>query len=264
MKMYVHSFSIAVLTLGAIIAPLGAAAAQTAVTGNSHPGSGLHDISDPELNMLRGRYTIGNNTVAWFGVKMISTWQTNTGQILQGTLAVNMHFGANGATPQITFQPSVNVTSANAAIPMPVTGRTVDNSGLANVTGVTQSVQVAGNDNVASNVVRLNVRDGDTPPGVVSGADAHGSSSMQVDGSSANVSFDGRNATVQLDVNGAGTVQQWIRNGSLGQSVQFAADNQSARNVMEIDLVRQSLSSNTQLSQSVAQAITLTQGIGIR
>ncbi len=57
-------------------------------------------------------------------------------------------------------------------------------------------------------------------------------------------------------------MQQWIRNGSLGQSVQLAADNQTASNLMQIDLIRQSLASNMQLSQSVAQAINLARGIG--
>ena len=175
-----------------------------------------------------------------------------------------MNFGTNPSAPQITFQPSVSVTSANAAVPMPVIGRSIDSSGLANVNGITQSVQVAGDNNLANNTVRLNVRDGDAPPLTTTGSTSQGYDTAHQDGASANVSFDGRNASVQLDVNGVGTVQQWIRSGSLGQSVQLAADNQAVRNVMEIDLVRQSLSSSTQLSQSVAQAITLTRGIGIR
>jgi hypothetical protein len=62
-------------------------------------------------------------------------------------------------------------------------------------------------------------------------------------------------------VNGVGTVQQWIRNGSLGQTVQLAANNQAVSNLMQIDLIRQSIAGNTQLSQSVAQSINLARGI---
>ncbi|MBS9727298.1 hypothetical protein JR047_24115, partial [Pseudomonas stutzeri] len=35
------------------------------------PGRGLTEIPDPELNLMRGRYTVGGNTVAWFGVTMV-------------------------------------------------------------------------------------------------------------------------------------------------------------------------------------------------
>jgi hypothetical protein len=66
---------------------------------------------------------------------------------------------------------------------------------------------------------------------------------------------------VQLSIDGQGTVQQWIRNGSLGQSVQLAADGQSVSNRLEIDLVRQVSSANTPLALNVAQAIGLTRGI---
>lgn len=264
MNIHLYPLSLALLLLGAASTPLCAAPVDTSSGNAPHHGSGLHDISDPELNALRGRYTVGNNAVAWFGVKMISTWHTSNGQILQGTLSVNMNFGKNSSAPQISFQPSVNVTSANADVPMPTTGRSIDSSGLANINGVTQSVQVAGSGNFASNIVRLNVRNGDASSVADASVATQGSSTAQQDNASARVNFDGHNAAIQLDVEGAGTVQQWIRNGSLGQSVQLAADNQSASNLMEIDLVRQSLSSNTQLSQSVAQAITLTQGIGIR
>lgn len=264
MKPYLYPLSILVLMLGYTSTPLHAAPVDTGSASRPQHSSGLHDISDPELNTMRGRYTVGTNAVAWFGVTMISTWQTSTGQTLQGTLAVSMNFGANAATPQISFQPSVSITSANAVVPMPVTGRSIDSSGLANVNGVTQSVQVAGDGNQANNIVRMNVRNGDVPSATNASNASQGYSTTQQDGASASVNFDGHNAAVQLDVNGVGTVQQWIRDGSLGQSVQLAADNQAASNLMEIDLVRQSLSSSTQLSQSVAQAITLTRGIGIR
>ena len=261
MKLHLLSLAIAAMTLGSTLAPLHAAPLQD--PSSSQPGKGLHDIPDPELNTLRGRYTVGNNAVAWFGVQMISSWRTDDGQILQGTLAINMDFNAHQPQPQVSFQPSVSITRADTVIPMPAstTTRSVDGSGLANVGGVLQSVQVAGDSNLASNVVKLNVNDGGSAPAAAA-APSHGSAAAQQDGASASAAFDGQNASVQLAVNGLGSVQQWIRNGSLGQSVQLTADNQAISNLMEIDLVRQSLASNAQLTQNVAQAINFARGIG--
>lgn len=262
MKFHLLPLAIVMLTLGGAIVPLQAAPlASTPV--NHQPGKGLHDITDPELNALRGRYTIGSNAVVWFGVQMISTWQTGNGQNLQGTLAVAMDFSGHQPQPKISFQPSVSITRADAVVPMPAAtaARNVDGSGLMNVGGVVQSVQVAGDGNLADNVVRLNVHDGGATPAGAAGP-PQGSTTTRQDGASASASFDGQNAGVQLDVNGLGSVQQWIRNGSLGQSVQLVADNQTVSNLMEIDLVRQSLATNMQLTQNVAQAISLARGIG--
>lgn len=261
MKLPFPSLIAAALALGGLMSPVYAAPSEAALATHQSR-NGLHDVSDPELNALRGRYTVGSNAVAWFGVKMISTWQTSAGQTLQGTMAVSMNFRGQQSVPQITFQPSVSITSANAVVPMPVTGRSVDGSGLANVSGVVQSVQVAGDGNLANNVVRMNVSDGGTASTIASADSTQAVTTTTQDGASASATFDGKNAGVQLNVAGVGSVQQWIRNGSLGQTVQLAADNQSVSNVMQIDLIRQSLAMNTQLSQSVAQAINLTRGIG--
>lgn len=265
MKIHLLPLVIVALACANPVTTLHAAALPPAPT--AQPGNGLHDISDPELNTLRGRYTIGSHAVAWFGVQMISTWNAANGQTLQGTLAITMDFASHGPQPRVSFQPSVSITRADAVVPMPTptTIRNIDGSGLANVGGVLQSVQVAGDGNLASNAVRLNVRDGGGTPVDATNAQP-GNASTRQDDAEASAGFDGRNASVRLDVNGLGSVQQWIRNGSIGQSVQLAADDQATSNLMDIELVRQSLASNAQLaqnlSQNVAQAIALARGIG--
>jgi hypothetical protein len=225
------------------------------------PGAGMRELADTELNAMRGRYTVDDHTVAWFGVRMISTWQTATGQVLQGTLALGMDFRNGHGQPALTFTPNVSITRADAAVPMPATGgsRSVDGSGLANVGGLLQSVQVAGDGNLASNVTRLTIRDGAVPS--AGGTTGTGGASISRGDASVSVGFDGQSAAVRLAIAGQGAVQQWIRDGSLGQSVQLAADDQSVSNRLEIDLVRQSVSANTPLAQNVAQAIGLTRGI---
>ncbi len=230
--------------------------------------SGLEEISDAELGGMRGRYTVGDNAIAWFGVKMISTWQTSTGQVLQGTLALNMDFTHDKVKPQITFEPIVSITRADAPLPLPASAatppaRSVDAAGLANVGGVVQSVQVAGDGNLASNVTRLTVSNGDRAPAGTGAGAPSGVASAFSDGSSAVASFDGSSASLLLSIDGQGSVEQWIRNGSVGQSVQLTADNQLINNRMEIELVRQTVAANTQLAQNVSQAINQTQGIGM-
>ncbi len=263
------------LGLLALSAPTQAAGTQVASAG-IHPATamttteagppihrrtpGMSEIPDPELATMRGRYTVGDHQVAWFGVSMISTWQTASGQTLQGTLSLGMDF-ADGGRPVVSFTPSVTITAVDA----PVTGsdgmtRSLDASGLANVSGMTQSVQVAGDNNTAANVTHLNVRDGAAP--AAPGAASSGSASASVGNAVASAGFDGGGANVLLQVKGQGEVQQWIRNGSLGQSIQLTSDHQQVSNRMEIDLVRNSLASNAQLAQNVAQAIQMTRGIG--
>jgi hypothetical protein len=249
--------------------------------------SGLEEISDAELGTMRGRYTIGDNQVAWFGVKMISTLQDSLGQTLQSTLAVSMDF-THGA-PNVTFEPTVSITRPDAPLPPSppnVPTRSVDGRGLANVQGVVQSVQVAGDGNLASNVTHLSITDGDSAPAAASASKSGGSTAntnvtsvataaaaaatsataaaAYGDGSSAVASFNGRSADVLLTIDGQSAVAQWIHDGSVGQTIQIAGDYQWASNRMEISLVRQTVAANAQLAQNVAQSLALARGIGLR
>ncbi|SBV36185.1 conserved exported hypothetical protein [uncultured Stenotrophomonas sp.] len=221
------------------------------------PGKGLHEIPDPELGLMRGRYTVGGNAVAWFGVTMISVWQAANGQRLQGGLTLGMDF-SKGKVPTVSFTPSVSITAADA--PLPGTGtRSIDGSGLGNVSGLVQSVQVAGDGNAASNVLHLNVRNDGIVP--AQHGSVGGDARLQVGDASAVAGFDGNAAQLELRVDGQGAVRQWLRNGSVGQSIQLMADGQQAGNRLQVDLVRQSLVDNQTLAQNVAQAISLNRGM---
>jgi hypothetical protein len=138
-------------------------------SNDSHLGSGIHDVTDPELADMRGRYVVGDNTVVYFGVEMITTFQTNTGQTLQGTLTIGMNFSKNGNTPQVTFVPTVTITTPDAPLPTASTvqsnvSRSIQSGGLANVGGFIQSVQIAGDNNAAANVTSLNIQNGGSSP----------------------------------------------------------------------------------------------------
>ena len=84
-----------------------------------HPvGSGIHEVDDSELADMRGRYVVGDNTVVWFGVEMISSWQTNNGQTLQSALTLGLNFSKNPNQPQVTFVPTVTITTISNAAPI--------------------------------------------------------------------------------------------------------------------------------------------------
>ncbi len=160
--------------------------------------------------------------------------------------------------------PTVTITDADA--PMPGTtdglGRSIDGSGLANVSGVVQSVQIAGDGNSASNVASLTVRNG-SASGLPSGSSASGKSvqTTHTGDATATAGFNGSSANVLLQIQGQGAVEQWIRNGSIGQTVQLTSDHQTVSNQLQIELVRETLASNTQLVQNVGQALQLARGI---
>lgn len=240
---------------GVLLLGLLGAAAVHAEEGR--PGKGLIEIPDPELNLMRGRYTVNGTSVAWFGVTMITQWNSG-GQAARSALTLGMDF-SHGGTPRISFTPSVTVTAADAPLPVS-SGRSIDASGLQNVAGLTQSIQVAGDGNVASNSTHLSVRDGQAP---ATGSPGATPASVQQGGVSALAQLEGNTAKVQLQIDGVGAVQQWIRNGSVGQSIALGGDGQAVSNRMQIDLVRQSLASNVPLSQNVAQAMTLVRGVGM-
>lgn len=241
-----------------LLLALGLAPLAPAMAAEVRPGAGLEEIPDEELGQMRGRYTVGDNAVAWFGVTMVSTWHTADGQVLQGAMTLGLDFGQQGA-PRVSFTPSVSITAADAPLPQGEGVRGIEAAGLRNVAGLVQSVQVAGDGNRARNVARLDVRQGQAPAMTGGGAS---SASEQAGGASAQVSYDQGGARLLLQVEGQGRVEQWIGAGSVGQGIQLAGDDQWAGNHLQIDLLRSSINGGMPLSQNVAQAITLSRGIG--
>lgn len=237
------------------------AAAVLAPTARARDARGLVEIPDAELGNMRGRFTVGGNRVAWFGVTMISTWQTSTGNTLQGALTFGMRFGPNGQTPVVTFQPSVSISAPDAPLPTPVDGRSIDGAGLANPTGIVQSVQLAGDGNFAGNLLQIDVRNGDAPAAHGAGG-AGGNAALTGEGFALSAGVgDGRAPRIMLRIDGVGAVEQWLGVQGIGQQIQLAADGQQASNRMRIELVREAMPAGSVLDQSVAQAIALSRGL---
>jgi len=237
---------------------------------DSSPGSGLVELTDEEMGDMRGRYTVDTNTVAWFGVTMVSTWQNQAGQQLTSQLKITMDV-SQPEQPKVTFQPHVSITHVDAPSPVPSGQREIDNAGLANVNGMVQSVQIAGDGNVASNTARVSLRESDEPPSAspqvadVAASTSTALATASAPGMSAVASLEGNAARVLLQIDGQGAVEQWISGSGMGQTIQLAADSQQASNWLELDLVRHPAQTQARsaLGQNVAQAIALSRGIAI-
>jgi hypothetical protein len=316
--MYKHS-----LLFAAVALTLGCRCATALANENTdaHLGSGIHDVTDQELSTMRGRFTVGDNTVVWFGVEMISTFQTNTGQTAQSSMTLGMNFSKSPNSPQVTFVPTVTITTPDAALPVVSTvqsavNRSIQSGGLANVGGLTQSVQIAGDNNATANVTSLNIQSGGNAPSVSSSSNTGTTTSpTNSSASSANVAINTPSATassststvtpngngtstnttasasstpavttntgintptgrtasvgdvssssnysnnsaeVTTSVAGEGSATQWIRAGSLGQTIALTTDNAIVTNQMIVNLVTQQLSSTTQLAHTLAQSL---------
>lgn len=247
--------------LAALCAGLPTALVQAADADAARPPArGLTEIADAELGLMRGRYAVGNDAVLWFGVSMVSTWQTAAGQTLQGQLDFGFDFSRG--TPTVSYRPSVTITAEDAPMPVAQGQRSVESAGLGNVSGMVQSVQVAGDGNAARNFTTLTVREGEAPVPAAADAGAGGHADAAMGGLAASAGFDGGDARVLLQVDGHGAAEQWIRAGSLGQSIRLGSDGQAVSNQLHLELVRRSLPANAALDQGVAQAISLTRGLG--
>ena len=259
------------------------AQAQALPSPATTPATGLTELTDEEMGDMRGRYTVSNNTVAWFGVTMVSTWQNQAGQQLTSSMKVTMD-ARTPDKPVVRFQPHVSITTVDVAPPSPDGQREIDNAGLANVTGITQSIQVAGDDNAAHNVAQVTVRDqvptgeGAAPAGAEPAASADVMPAIAVPdpvalqatiatasaaGMNAVAQLDGNAARVLLQIDGQGAVEQWINRSGMGQTIMLSSDGQTASNWMELDIVRNTSQARAGVAQNVAQAIALSRGIAV-
>ena len=246
------------ITCRLILALVAGAIAAPALAGPGTPPAraGLQELSDSDLGAMRGRYIVGDNRVAWFGVTMVSDWATASGQHLQG--AMTLGFDLRGARPAVSFQPSVTITAGE--MPAVAGSGQVNAAGLANVGGLVQAVQVAGDGNTARNGLSLRVRDGAV---ALPATQSARSAEHQVGSAQARASLDDGGARVLLQVAGQGAVTQWIDARTIGQSIQLTGDGSRVGNQMQLDLVRQAVPASQAVHQNLIQAIGMTRAGGL-
>lgn len=211
------------------------------------------EVSDEVLGETRGKFVSGGQVMS-FGVQMITEWVTSSGEVINasGTLAISMGQGQ----PKVSFAPVINVHQVQAQTVNDAQGSNVvsGSQGLDNVTGVVQSIQVAGNGNGIGNAIGVSVK---RYQGGTNGSTNHNPGNLNVttpSGNLASVALANNGLSVSVDVIDQGQAQQAIRsisqgNGQVMQSVRLGGSLNQIRNMINLDIQTQMHHSGSTVNQ---------------
>lgn len=201
---------------------------------------GMVIVPEPTLAKMRGKYVASSSQVVYFGVQMQSNWDAPNGALLNAGASVSVNLTT--PTPTVSFTPTASIEVNDTGNELTdTTGRTVTSSGLDNVSGVTQSVQSAGDFNSTTNLTRINFLSEipDDSSGVI-GSNLIESS----DGMSASSTLDDNSVVVQLEMADQGVAVQSIKgaiDGASGkgayQTIVVLGDRHSISNQLEMNVV---------------------------
>ena len=156
----------AMLLGAALVAPLALASAMAAPPAMMGLSEDARALSDDELGDMRGRY-IEAEQVNFFGIQMVSMWQTGDGSVLTTSLEfeVSVENGqfASDAALHANWSGTCSDCDSDLDIPNMTPGAPTQPNdlptGLASVNGAVQSTEISGDDNDVRNI--LNIRVGD-------------------------------------------------------------------------------------------------------
>jgi len=203
----------------------------------------MQEVSDVDLHHIRGKFA-SNNKVLYFGVEMVSQWQTPTGNLVTAGANLDIDFrGNNGNTPTVSYVPTVTIVQqGQGAVATQNSGSNSvsGGAGLANVSGVSQSIQVAGQSNRIQNGIDMqvdlasNAQGGGSISGAMQGQ--AGSTSASSDGTVATVTLANNSIGVDITVPGQGQVIQQIRNQGMFQSARIGGDLNQIHNAITMHI----------------------------
>ena len=187
--------------------------------------SSMPRVPDHQLAGMRGRF-VTPNQVVYFGVQMVSKWQTPQGNTI--TSAANYGLSTSGGVTS-----NVNACIGNQCGP-PTHGQQsftlpASAGGLKNASGVIQSIQVEANKDSVGNNITMNVTSvGDVKPDDGKGGfllDGTGTSATQNSGGTvvaAGIAANGMG--VSINVPNGGQIVQQISDGNIVQSALVQSD----------------------------------------
>ncbi len=243
------------------------AAADEGLLGERVPAAtqDIQPVSDPALDAMRGRFITGAGQVLYFGVEMLSTWHSSDGRVLSGSALLGFDFSTG--TPQISFVPTVSIVQGSGGgVLVDTSHRTINASGLDNVSGIAQGIQIAGDFNSAGNSTELHLTS-TMPAGAGAGNGVGANATLSTGGANASAALQADSVAVTLGIDGQGSLRQMIRgdasgNGAVLQTVSLLGDGHDVSNQLRITLVQPTQGSSLLLQQSVAQALGQLKGIG--
>lgn len=229
------------LTLAGIIAftPM----ARAALPPDMEVFNNMKEVSDSDLSHMRGKFA-SNNQVLYFGVEMISSWQTSAGNIITAGANLNIDFRANPSnTPTVQYVPTVSIVQSGQGVATSQgdgTNNVSGGAGLANVSGVSQNIQVAGQSNRILNGIDMQVEltssaQGGSIASAVQGQ-AGSVSAAGDDGTIATVTLSNNSIGVNVSVPGQGQVLQQIRNQGMFQSARIGGNLNQIHNAITMQI----------------------------
>lgn len=205
----------------------------------------MQEVSDSDLGHMRGKFA-SNNQVLYFGVEMISQWQTSTGNIVTAGANLNIDFrGSANGNPTVQYSPTVSIEQQAPSQSLSATtngsNTVTGGAGLANVSGVSQSIQVAGQSNDIHNGIDMQVDLSPTGQGgslanAVQGQQAGTVSKTGSDGTVATVTLANNSIGVNVTVPGQGQILQQIKNQGMFQSARIGGDLNQIHNAITMHI----------------------------
>lgn len=202
--------------------------------------NGMQEVSDNDLGHMRGKFA-SNNQVLYFGVEMISQWETSTGSVITAGANLNIDFRSN--TPSVHYAPTVSIEQSQNTITTQQTdgsNNVSGGAGLANISGVSQTIQVAGASNSIHNGIDMQVEltssnQGGSVANAVSGQ-AGLVSATASDGTVATVTLSHNSVGVNVMVPGQGQILQEIRNQGMFQAARIGGDLNQIHNAITMHI----------------------------
>jgi hypothetical protein len=225
--------------------------------------NGMQEVSDSDLGHMRGKFA-SNNQVLYFGIEMVSKWQTPAGNLVTAGANLNIDFRGNGgSTPTVQYVPTVTIVQQGQGANSPQSGNAngvSGGAGLANVSGVSQSIQVAGQSNAIHNGINMQVdltsaAQGGSIANAVQGQ-AGAVSATGNDGTVATVTLANNSIGVNVVVPGQGQVLQQIRNQGMFQSARIGGDLNQIQNAITMHI-----GLNTASGTGIGNAYAALQGL---
>ncbi|GAA4021242.1 hypothetical protein [Actimicrobium antarcticum] len=219
-------------------------------------------IEAQQMADVAGKFSIAGEVVG-MSLQMASSWQAANGQKLAGNanLALKLpESGAGSGTPQASIQTLASATDPSLAS-LPGTGLVSGAKGLANVAGAAQLVQIAGDNNGASNLTSIDV----SPRAILLATGANVPSAEAIAANGAKVKVDVANNAIALglSVPGAGSAEQRLNTlgaNNILQTIQIAADRQQVVNQLQLQLQVKPLAAAAMATEGVGQALNTLRG----
>jgi hypothetical protein len=240
--------------------PASAAHALTVCAADGRCGR-VQAIDDMQMAAVAGKYTVAGEVVG-MNLTMASSWQSANGQNLEGKAMLSIALPQSGhAQARYGTQVSATDPQQTSASTGDAPGTVSTGSGLQGINGVSQVIQIAGDNNGAANHAQVNVTT--APIGTLTGNGQLNASYRAANGAQASAAITGNGVSLRLTMPGAGIAGQQINAGNLAniqQNIQFAADRQQVMNQLQLQLQIQPPSGALLASSGVGQALNMLRG----